>query len=78
VNFWVNKKDIHYLWGNEKLKKRCFTENFDSCIADKFVGPHLSDFTKKTRQVNKSSNLKGMAYKKWLCNFLRRGGMSNK
>ena len=34
-------------------KKRCFTENFDSCIADKFVGPHLSDFTKKTRKVNK-------------------------
>ena len=22
-------------------------------IADKFVGPHFSDFTKKTRQVNK-------------------------
>jgi hypothetical protein len=22
-------------------------------IADKFVGPHLSDFTKKTRKVNK-------------------------
>jgi hypothetical protein len=29
------------------------TENFDSCIADKFVGPHLSEFTKKMRQVNK-------------------------
>jgi len=25
----------------------------DKEIADKFVGPHLSDFTKKTRQVNK-------------------------
>jgi hypothetical protein len=30
VNFWVNKKYIHNVRGNEKLKKRCFTENFDS------------------------------------------------
>ena len=37
----------------KKQKKRCFTENFDLCIAEKFVGPHFSDFTKKTRQVNK-------------------------
>jgi hypothetical protein len=44
---------MHYVWGNEKLKKRCFTENFDSCIADKIVGSHLSDFTKKTRKVKK-------------------------
>ncbi len=35
-------------------KKRCFTENFESCIADKFVGQHLSDFTKKKRKVNKN------------------------
>ena len=28
-------------------KKRCFPENFDSWIADKFVGTHFSDFTKK-------------------------------
>ena len=46
------------MWGNEKLKKRCFTENFDSCIADKIVGSHLSDFTKKTRQVNKKYEIK--------------------
>jgi len=34
-------------------KKRCFPENFDSWIADKFVGTHFSDFTKKTRKVKK-------------------------
>ena len=30
--------------------KRCFTENFNSCIADKFVGTHFSDFTKKNEK----------------------------
>jgi hypothetical protein len=31
-------------------KKRCFPENFDSWIADKFVGTHFSDFTKKNEK----------------------------
>ena len=31
-------------------KKRCFTENVDSWITDKFVGTHFSDFTKKNEK----------------------------
>jgi hypothetical protein len=31
-------------------KKRCFPENFDSWIADKFVGTHFLDFTKKNKK----------------------------
>ena len=34
-------------------KKRCFPENFDLWIADKFVRTHFSDFTKKMNKVKK-------------------------
>ncbi len=32
------------------MKKRCFPENFDSWIADKFFEKHFSDFTKKNEK----------------------------
>ena len=46
-NFWVNKKDIHYLWGNEKLKKRRFTENFDSQPTN--LSDHIYRISQKKR-----------------------------
>ncbi len=34
-----------------KIEKRCFPENFDSCIANKFLLGHIfSDFTKKNEK----------------------------
>ena len=36
-----------------KIEKKDALLKISIRVSDKFVGPHLSDFTKKTRQVNK-------------------------
>ena len=45
-------------------KKDALQKNFDSCIADKFVGPHLSDSKKKTRKVKKKKVYQGEGIQK--------------
>jgi hypothetical protein len=45
-------------------KKRCFPENFDSWIADKFVGKRFSDFTKKNEKGKEKVVFQGESIEK--------------